>query len=188
MSWYSIRHPFELPRAGRTHRMKLVSKNVGYLRKVAKKAIRTLRRNLFLSTEEPVLRDAFTRRRGTLLLSQEMILMSRELPRVDNVLGGISGTTRSLCRTTRKHPANCMIGYSAIVCLPLARRLFNTKRPFFVFMRVKKPCVLARRRLLGWNVRFITKSFQVSLARRANLRFYLTVAYFSNKKTEHMLM
>ena len=32
---------------------------------------------------------------------------------------------------------------------PLARRRFKTKRPFFVFIRTKKPCVRRRRRLLG---------------------------------------
>src|SRR6185503_18106596 len=43
---------------------------------------------------------------------------------------------------------------------PLARRRFNTFRPPFVFMRSRKPCVLARRRRLGWKVRFIE---QISL-------------------------
>ena len=37
---------------------------------------------------------------------------------------------------------------------PRARRRDSTARPSCVFMRVRKPCVLARRRLLGWNVRF----------------------------------
>jgi len=37
---------------------------------------------------------------------------------------------------------------------PRARRRDNTARPSCVFMRVRKPCVLARRRLLGWKVRF----------------------------------
>jgi hypothetical protein len=44
---------------------------------------------------------------------------------------------------------------------PFARRRFNTFRPPFVFMRSRKPCVFARRRRLGWNVRFIE---QVSLS------------------------
>jgi hypothetical protein len=38
--------------------------------------------------------------------------------------------------------------------LPLARRRFSTKRPFFVLIRTRKPCVRLRRRLFGWNVRF----------------------------------
>jgi hypothetical protein len=38
---------------------------------------------------------------------------------------------------------------------PFARRLFSTMRPFFVFMRTRKPWVRRRRRRLGWKVRFI---------------------------------
>jgi hypothetical protein len=38
---------------------------------------------------------------------------------------------------------------------PLPRRAASTERPALVLMRVRKPWVLARRRLLGWNVRFI---------------------------------
>lgn len=38
---------------------------------------------------------------------------------------------------------------------PLARRLLSTIRPFFVFMRTRKPWVRRRRRRLGWKVRFI---------------------------------
>jgi hypothetical protein len=38
---------------------------------------------------------------------------------------------------------------------PFARRRFNTFRPPLVFIRSRKPCVFARRRRLGWNVRFI---------------------------------
>jgi len=32
---------------------------------------------------------------------------------------------------------------------PLARRRFRTRRPFFVLMRSRKPCVLRRRLRLG---------------------------------------
>lgn len=35
---------------------------------------------------------------------------------------------------------------------PLARRRFNTSRPFFVLMRTRNPCVFARWRVFGWNV------------------------------------
>jgi hypothetical protein len=38
---------------------------------------------------------------------------------------------------------------------PLARRRLRTRRPFFVLMRTRKPCVRRRRRRLGWNVRFM---------------------------------
>jgi hypothetical protein len=37
---------------------------------------------------------------------------------------------------------------------PCARRREMTACPSAVFMRVRKPCVLARRRLFGWKVRF----------------------------------
>ena len=38
---------------------------------------------------------------------------------------------------------------------PFARRRFNTRRPFFVLMRSRKPWVLRRRLRFGWKVRFI---------------------------------
>jgi hypothetical protein len=37
----------------------------------------------------------------------------------------------------------------------LARRRFNTSRPFFVAILALKPCVRLRLITLGWNVRFI---------------------------------
>ena len=37
---------------------------------------------------------------------------------------------------------------------PLARRRESTACPLLVFMRLRKPCFLERRRRLGWNVRF----------------------------------
>jgi hypothetical protein len=37
---------------------------------------------------------------------------------------------------------------------PLARRRLSTSRPFLVSIRTRKPWVFARRRVLGWNVRF----------------------------------
>lgn len=38
---------------------------------------------------------------------------------------------------------------------PFARRFFKIRRPFFVLIRLRKPCVRFRRRLFGWYVRFI---------------------------------
>jgi hypothetical protein len=35
---------------------------------------------------------------------------------------------------------------------PLARRRFSTRRPFFVLIRTRNPCVRTRRRRFGWNV------------------------------------
>ena len=37
---------------------------------------------------------------------------------------------------------------------PLARRRLSTIRPFFVDILTRNPCVFARRRVFGWNVRF----------------------------------
>ncbi len=42
------------------------------------------------------------------------------------------------------------------LCLPLARRRAITLRPLAVSMRERKPCLLTRFLLLGWNVRFIS--------------------------------
>jgi len=37
---------------------------------------------------------------------------------------------------------------------PFARRRFSTRRPFFVLIRTRKPCVRLRCRVFGWKVRF----------------------------------
>jgi len=149
MSWKSILQPFGPPPDGLTHKTKQISERPGHLCKTDKNAMRTLRRNLFLSVAGPVLREALTNKRGTPLLSRGINLTSRELPRTDSIFGECSEKTRSLRRTARKFPSKRMVGYRAKECLPLARRLFKTKRPLFVFILVKKPCVFARRRLLG---------------------------------------
>lgn len=39
---------------------------------------------------------------------------------------------------------------------PFARRLANTFLPLAVSIRLRNPCTDLRRRLCGWNVRFIT--------------------------------
>jgi hypothetical protein len=41
---------------------------------------------------------------------------------------------------------------------PFPRRDASTERPARVLMRVRNPCVRARRRLFGWNVRFMRVS------------------------------
>ena len=41
---------------------------------------------------------------------------------------------------------------------PLARRDFSTARPARVLIRARKPCLRARRRWLGWKVRFTADS------------------------------
>ena len=45
-------------------------------------------------------------------------------------------------------------GFTETRLRPLARRREITARPLLVFMRERNPCVLERRRRLGWNVRF----------------------------------
>ena len=47
-------------------------------------------------------------------------------------------------------------GQTLIRARPLRRRADRTARPALVRMRSLKPCVLARRRLFGWNVRLLT--------------------------------
>ena len=52
---------------------------------------------------------------------------------------------------------------------PLARRFLSTARPARVLIRARKPCLRARRRLLGWNVRFNADLLDglVTMTRRA---------------------
>lgn len=45
--------------------------------------------------------------------------------------------------------------YGVSCARPLARRRFNTRRPAFVAILARNPCVRARFKMLGWNVRFI---------------------------------
>ena len=37
----------------------------------------------------------------------------------------------------------------------MARRFLRIVLPALVFMRARKPCLRFRRRVLGWNVRFV---------------------------------
>lgn len=53
------------------------------------------------------------------------------------------------------HRTQCAFAYAEIRSRPLARRLARIARPARVRIRARKPCLRARRRLLGWNVRFI---------------------------------
>jgi hypothetical protein len=45
--------------------------------------------------------------------------------------------------------------YGESCARPFARRRFRIRRPAFVAMRARNPCVRARLIRLGWNVRFI---------------------------------
>lgn len=50
--------------------------------------------------------------------------------------------------------ARCGAGQAESWARPLRRRLATIARPARVRMRSRKPCLRARRRLLGWKVRF----------------------------------
>ena len=53
-------------------------------------------------------------------------------------------------------PEPRQMGYSLLTVRrlrPFARRRLSTSRPFFVLIRTKNPCVFARWRVFGWNVR-----------------------------------
>lgn len=45
--------------------------------------------------------------------------------------------------------------YGVSCARPLARRRFNTRRPALVAILARNPCVRARFKMLGWNVRFM---------------------------------
>jgi hypothetical protein len=47
-------------------------------------------------------------------------------------------------------------GHTLTLARPFRRRAASTARPALVRMRSRNPCVLARRRLFGWNVRLLT--------------------------------
>ena len=47
-------------------------------------------------------------------------------------------------------------GHTLTLARPFRRRAARIARPALVRMRSRKPCVLARRRLFGWNVRLLT--------------------------------
>ena len=64
----------------------------------------------------------------------------------------------SLCATGSTAPS-----YAERRARPLPRRLARMERPARVRIRKRKPCVLARRRLLGWKVRFTSGDSTTSL-------------------------
>jgi hypothetical protein len=47
----------------------------------------------------------------------------------------------------------------------LRRRAARTARPALVRMRSRNPCVFARRRLFGWNVRLLTEGSRYAVFR-----------------------
>jgi hypothetical protein len=65
--------------------------------------------------------------------------------------------------TTRDDFGNYLSELTVSFLRPRARRREITARPSAVFMRVRKPCFLARFRLFGWKVRFgiLVQSFSI---------------------------
>jgi hypothetical protein len=66
---------------------------------------------------------------------------------------GASGAWREARRSTAPAQAESSVR-------PLRRRAEMIARPARVRMRTRKPCVFARRRLFGWNVRLLTSELQ----------------------------
>ena len=62
------------------------------------------------------------------------------------------------CRRSNASRARIRFDQAERRARPLARRFLSTARPARVDIRARKPCFLARRWLLGWNVRFTTSS------------------------------
>lgn len=75
-----------------------------------------------------------------------------------------------------------VIAYGQRRARPLARRAFNTLRPFLVAMRARNPWVRLRFLTLGWNVLCMTAIFFGSVAERCEpyLRLRLVVNLFKD--------
>jgi hypothetical protein len=57
-------------------------------------------------------------------------------------------------RSLDRKEANAYLVLTVSRLRPFVRRRFNTRRPFFVLIRTRKPCVFRRRLAFGWNVLF----------------------------------
>lgn len=73
-------------------------------------------------------------------------------------LASLPAGTRRGCVLADGAAATNGLGQADRRSRPLPRRAARTARPARVLMRVRKPWVLARRRLLGWKVRFMAES------------------------------
>ena len=77
------------------------------------------------------------------------------LPQFAKLLGRVQALTGREREPGRRPRALRQGSYGQSRLRPLARRRASTRRPALVDMRARKPCVRARCRLLGLNVRFI---------------------------------
>ncbi len=75
------------------------------------------------------------------------------------------GQHRRRCRSPRKRRGRGEGAQADSSARPLRRRPDRIARPARVRIRNRKPCVLARRRLLGWNVRLLTAGLRDSVTR-----------------------
>lgn len=97
--------------------------------------------------------------RGTVLETEPHYPESLRTPQG---LGSQFGSRAAVCSKNQRvagcdceRPATWPTRQTAICARPLRRRPLRTERPARVLMRVRKPCVLWRRRLFGWYVRFV---------------------------------
>ena len=67
---------------------------------------------------------------------------------------GDGGTWGSFASQAGRANTSYLSELTVRIFLPFARRLARTRRPPGLFIRARKPWVLARRRRLGWNVLF----------------------------------
>jgi hypothetical protein len=67
----------------------------------------------------------------------------------------LSATACCLFAAATSTCAAGVAGYGVSLARPFARRRLITRRPAFVAIRARNPCVRARFILLGWYVRFI---------------------------------
>ena len=79
-----------------------------------------------------------------------------------------SGTLREARSDLRRQAGHA--GQTLTRARPLRRRAARTARPALVRMRSRNPCVLARRRLFGWNVRLLTGDSRYGLLTRLGSR------------------
>src|SRR5262249_7749059 len=86
---------------------------------------------------------------------------SRRVPRWNTRRYSAAVLRRSAGRSPPSGPPPTRF-YAPILLRPFCRRLLSTRRPPLVSIRTRKPCVLSRFLVLGWNVRFI---FWVPLGR-----------------------
>ena len=89
----------------------------------------------------------------------ESLRVQQTVGRAESLVVGpvrVFGSFAARCRASLVFPVGLVgLDYGVSRARPLARRCLRMRRPALVAIRARKPCVRARLRLLGWNVRFI---------------------------------